>query len=74
MKTSEQVRKAGNSFKNAGEDDAANHLWKLADEIVQLEQALDKRLKQEYMDEDHRLGGTGRTFDEFRKAVLDEFE
>lgn len=38
--------------------------------LAKLEAALDKRLRQEYMDEDHRLGGIGITFEEFRKIEL----
>lgn len=38
--------------------------------FAQLEASLDKRLRQEYMDEDHRLGGIGITFEEFRKKAL----
>lgn len=37
-----------------------------------MERALEKRLRQEYMDEDHRLGGTGRSFEAFKRATLGE--
>ena len=36
--------------------------------FAQLEAALDKRLRQEYMDEDHRLGGIGITFEQFKEG------
>ena len=38
--------------------------------VAELEVALDKRLRQEYMGEDHRLGGIGTTFEEFRDEAL----
>ena len=41
-----------------------------ATEVAKLERALDKRLRQEYMDEDHRLGGIGITFEQFRESAL----
>jgi len=39
-------------------------------EVAKLERALDKRLRQEYMDEDHRLGGIGISFEQFREGAL----
>lgn len=38
--------------------------------MAKLESALNERLAEEYQEEDHRLGGTGRTFDQFKKEVL----
>ena len=46
----------------------------LTEKVERLEKALDKRLKQEYMDEDHRLGGTYRTYEQFKQDALLESE
>ena len=43
-----------------------------ADEVAQLEAALDERLRQEYMDEDHRQGGIGVTYEQFKEDALKE--
>lgn len=52
------------------EDNPYPYLDELVNEIANLEQALDKRLRQEYMDEDHRLGGIGVSYEEFKRRAL----
>ncbi len=42
------------------------------EEVALLERALHKRLRQEYMNEDHRLGGIGITYEEFVGQALKE--
>jgi len=44
----------------------------VAKQVAKLEAALEKRLRQEYMDEDNRLGGIGITYEQFKKDALTE--
>ena len=65
MKLSERIRR-----QFWGNDKLADEVAQLEEENDALKRSLEKRLRQEYTNEDHRLGGISISFEQFYEAAL----